>query len=61
MSTAVKGVYAHLDCLVDSIDALQRAGAATIEMPATPQRVWQALQTAALHATSLFVASGFYS
>ena len=26
MSTAVKGVYAHLDCLVDSIDALKRAG-----------------------------------
>jgi hypothetical protein len=26
MSTAVKGIYAHLDCLVDSIDALKRAG-----------------------------------
>jgi len=26
MSTAVKGIFAHLDCLVDSIDALKRAG-----------------------------------
>ena len=26
MSTSVKGVYAHLDCLVDSIAALKRAG-----------------------------------
>ncbi len=26
MSTKVKGVYAHFDCLIDSIDALKRAG-----------------------------------
>lgn len=26
MSTMVKGVYAHLDCLVDGIDALKKAG-----------------------------------
>lgn len=27
MSTTVKGVYAHLDCLVDGIDAVKKAGA----------------------------------
>ena len=41
------GTVGAMPAIMNAInDALHRAGAATIEMPATPQRVWQALQKA---------------
>jgi carbon-monoxide dehydrogenase large subunit len=41
------GTVGAMPAIMNAInDALHRAGAPTIEMPATPQRVWQALQSA---------------
>jgi carbon-monoxide dehydrogenase large subunit len=46
------GCAGALTCMMNAIvDALSDYGVANIEMPATPERVWQAIQDAKAHHT----------
>jgi carbon-monoxide dehydrogenase large subunit len=41
------GVTGSMPCLMNAVvDALRQAGVTHFDMPATPQRVWQAIQEA---------------